>query len=262
MARTGLRQIETRFAFVSSVIAVQKGWSAQGMDAQKRARAIVDAANKALASYQVPVVAFLFQDQSSPFAAEFGHQEWRIALDRRAFQSKGAPSVADMAELVDAVYHESRHAEQWFLAARYRLGEGWSTQDLAKFFLKPSVAQAAKGLALSPGSPEEGLAERLAACLLSKQGINRMMETLRDLDALEEGSKATAKEKEEARKRLEKLGYLKGTTNDAKRLRARAHRAYQSQLPEADAWDTGRLAAELFKHQAWMTLPKAPVKVV
>lgn len=260
MARTGIRNIETRVAFVDAVLDLRKGWAAPGLDAGGRAAAVVKAANAALGKYGVPPMRLDLAGQSSPFAAEFGQGEWSIQLDERAFSGTKAPANAELAELVDSVYHESRHAEQWFLAARSRLGEGWSTDDLVRFGLKRSVAVAAAFLSLPKGSPEEGLAAKLADCLLTKAGVERILETQRDLDTLRDGSTAGAKEKQEAFDRLKAKGYLRGTY-DPGALGYYAHKAYQSQLPEADAWDTGRLAAELFQRLAHMKpLPPVPQK--
>ncbi|MFN7988937.1 MAG: hypothetical protein U0529_15800 [Thermoanaerobaculia bacterium] len=261
MARTGIRILETRVAFVEAVIALHKGWTRTGMDAQRRAQAVIDAANTALGTYKVPKVTFGFTGQSSAFAAELDHRDWRIDLDRRAFDSPGPPSNAHMSELVDSVYHESRHAEQWFLAARYRIGEGWSTDQLIRNGLKRSVAVAAAFAPMVTGSPEEGLAKRLAESLMTDAGFKRLAQTQKDMEVLADGSTATAKEKEDAFKRLQALGYLKGKY-DPGALQWYAHKAYQSQFPETDAWDTGRLAAELYLRLAHLKIPPQPVQVL
>jgi hypothetical protein len=258
MARTGIRNLETRWAFVSAVLRLANDWSGKTMTAAGRAGMLVAAANKALGAYNVPAVQLEFTPQSNRFGAEFGHDAWKISLDRRAFEGSSAPSNTDMAELADGVYHESRHAEQWFLVARFCLSNNMTVDDLAQRGLKLTVAQAAAKYPVKEDSAEEELATKLAKCLMTPDGVDRILETQRDLDVLSEGSKATKKEKELALERLVAHGYLKKGETSVEKARKAAHRAYSSQFAEVDAWDTGRLVRELFLQHAKKPLPPIP----
>ncbi len=258
MARTGLRNLESRQTFVSGVLALVKCWGTTWTTAQRRAQNMIDIANKCLAAYHVPKVAMKLVPQSSKFGAYFGHGDWRVDLDRRGFEGTTAPALKDMAELVDCVYHECRHAEQWFLAARYvRTYDILTVDELSQAGFNTVAAQAADRSPVVKGSADEDLGERFAVSLFGGKGSDRIIQTQKDLQTLSDGSKASQHEKNEAKQRLENLGYLKPGSNVSSYHAA--HKAYRFQLPEADAWDTGRLVAELYLRMAKKPPPPTPV---
>lgn len=259
MATTGLRSIECRRQFAFDVAAVHKSWTTTGKTAAKRAQAIVDSANRLLALGRTPAVDFAFRGMTSRFAAYFAHDDWRVDLDRRGFDTQKPPSLREMSELADSVYHECRHAEQWFLVARFVTNSGAMTpEELGAAGLDLAVAQMAATLPLKTGSAEEELAIRFTRCLVANTGNERLMQTQKDLETLSVGSKASPKEKKDAKDRLVKLGYIHPSASDAQVRRA-AHRAYQYQFAEADAWDTGRMAKEMFVHLTCRIPPPVPV---
>ncbi len=263
MARTGLRAVTCRYKFASDVAAVHKGWTATGMTAAKRAQAVVDAANRQLAVGGTPAVKLAFAGQSSKFGAFFAQGDWRVDLDKRGFEGQKAPSLREMAELVDTVYHECRHAEQWFLVARYLTTSEppyMTAQELGGSGVKLSVALKAATLPIEADSAEEELAIRFTQCLVAHSGNERVIQSQKDLKLLTEDPNATAKQKKEAKDRLVKLGYINEGASDAQVRRA-AHRAYQYQFAEADAWDTGRLAKETFVQLTCRQVPPVPVKL-
>jgi hypothetical protein len=65
------------------------------------------------------------------------------------------------AQLLTAVYHEARHAEQDFLIAR-RMARTMSAEEIATAHgVPPRVAQAAKDQPLAPDDPQNALVDRL-----------------------------------------------------------------------------------------------------
>jgi hypothetical protein len=214
------------------------------LTANNRADYLVALANRVLARYNVPAVTKQFKQQDSKFSAEFSHRTWCIDLDRRGFSSSTAPSIDDMAELADSVYHECRHAEQWFLICRLLRGFGQPATYLTDLSIHAKPAKKAGSVPMADGSDESKLALKLCENLCCEQGNTRLMQTQKDLDILH-SSNSTQEQILEAKNHLISLGYAKPGASLAQ-LRNAAHRAYKFQFAEADAWDTGRLAKKLY----------------
>jgi GNAT superfamily N-acetyltransferase len=80
------------------------------------------------------------QDQ---YAGVFDHKTWTIKLYGGCDLTD--PGKTDYDELVRTVYHESRHCEQRFRAARYLAADGWTAADIANEMDIPNdIAQKAK----------------------------------------------------------------------------------------------------------------------
>lgn len=74
-------------------------------------------------------------------------QRWRIEINPTLLQKEHlAPE--DAAKLGDTLYHETRHAEQWFLMARRQAAEGDSADEIIKQLEVPT--KVAKAAASSP----------------------------------------------------------------------------------------------------------------
>ncbi len=128
-AQTGLRDPEQIDEYVDDTIGIANSCTS----AEDRRAAIEVAVNERLAAIGVPFVTFTLDGAGAAGnLARFLFQDWKVALDPPRFE----PAAADwatseqQAALLGTVYHESRHAEQWFRAARYRAGLGFSAADL------------------------------------------------------------------------------------------------------------------------------------
>ena len=79
----------------------------------------------------------------------FGRTTWTIAMNPKKFTTTGATKVseitqADLAELVDTVYHEARHSEQYFRIARIQAGQKKTAEQIKTGMSIPAdVAKAA-----------------------------------------------------------------------------------------------------------------------
>jgi peptidoglycan hydrolase-like protein with peptidoglycan-binding domain len=128
-AQTGLRDPEQIDEYVDDTIGIANSCTS----AEDRRAAIEVAVNERLAAIGVPYVTFeLDAAGAGGNLAQFHFQEWKVSLDPPRFE----PAAADwatseqQAALLGTVYHESRHAEQWFRAARYRAGLGNSADAI------------------------------------------------------------------------------------------------------------------------------------
>jgi peptidoglycan hydrolase-like protein with peptidoglycan-binding domain len=121
--QTGLRDPAQVDEYVDDTIGIANTCTS----AEDRRAAIEVAVNERLAAVGVPYVTFtLDAAEANGALAVFKYQKWTVFLDPPRFE----PAAADwatpeqQAALLGTVYHESRHAEQWFRAARYRAGLG------------------------------------------------------------------------------------------------------------------------------------------
>jgi hypothetical protein len=115
---TGLGRIKTLEHFAAAVKAIKANWAK--LKAEDRVKALWNAANAELRSADVP--GFLVADRETmDFKGFFSPHEWKFVISKALIEG-GAPSDQDAAELANTTLHESRHAEQQFLAARFSAG--------------------------------------------------------------------------------------------------------------------------------------------
>jgi Domain of unknown function (DUF4157) len=115
---TGLGRIRTLEHFAAAVRRIQAAWTKLNPD--DRVKSLWRAANVELDSAEVP--GFLGADrQTMEFKGFFSRHDWTFMISRALIEG-GTPSNQDAAELANTTLHESRHAEQQFLAARFSAG--------------------------------------------------------------------------------------------------------------------------------------------
>lgn len=79
-------------------------------------------------------------------AGQFNFATWSMGLGKTPFDptTYEAGHVADHADLLDTVYHEARHSEQWFRQARERAGLGATAAQIVETIEIPqAIADAA-----------------------------------------------------------------------------------------------------------------------
>ena len=155
-AQTGLRDPQEIDAYVEETIGVANSCTS----AEDRKNAVAAAANHRLNDFGVPNVKFeLDAAKSQGNLALFIFQDWTVYLDPARFEPDAADwaTPEEQAALLGTVYHESRHAEQWFRIARYLAGRGVTPDQLAAspYFIPHIAGDAARLLPISPGSQEE-----------------------------------------------------------------------------------------------------------
>jgi hypothetical protein len=118
--------------------------SRPGMAAEERLAKLAGPANAALRGAGVPEVTFVLDGRESAHNGEFDSQTWTIQISVAWLATPHA--TADRQGVAATVYHEARHAEQWFRMAQARAGRGESADQIATGLALPLpiVAQAAK----------------------------------------------------------------------------------------------------------------------
>ncbi len=128
------------------------------MSEEERADDLIARVNDRLAAANVPQVGRLIEDLGGD-AGQFDFEEWSISLDQGILQSE-ALSDAEAADVADTVYHEARHAEQWYRMAQMRAGQGRTADQIAhEMSIPPRIANEAFGDPLAPGSMEALIAD-------------------------------------------------------------------------------------------------------
>lgn len=113
--------------------------------------------NVELTKAHVPTVGATLNPGMATGNAEFDFQTWRLTIGA----STGLANLTDqqIARLADVVYHESRHAEQWFRMARLKAGEEDPFGDgneptsgtiAQRLYIPANVAEAAMKRPLKP----------------------------------------------------------------------------------------------------------------
>ncbi len=116
------------------------------MSADDRAEALMNAANEQLSVAGVPPLKFPPDwDATGTTWATFRFRKWTLNLNRGNFDPTAFDLLSpdDQNDVASTVYHEARHAEQWFRMARERAGLGATQADLEALGHPSDIALAA-----------------------------------------------------------------------------------------------------------------------
>jgi len=211
-------------------------WDQLG-SAQARADALIAAVNQRLTAAGVPeLTARLYDGESPNEQGSFDFPTWTMQLNRLLLDQSGLERD-DAADLANTVYHEARHAEQWFAMARLRAGQGRGAGVIAaELGIPPRIATAARAAPIRPGSMEAVSASGWYESVYGSRSAHRES-VLTRLDAADWALT-------EARCRCERQP---SQANDDRRDRAqerldRLHDQYRDLPEENDAWATGPMA--------------------
>jgi hypothetical protein len=154
----GLRTKKSTDAFITKAKVVQTEW-VKLATADERAKALIAAVNEQLVAAGVPPVKREFQNVPGEFG-HFSFETWTMTLGEPEF-AKDDASEKERREASTTVYHEARHAEQWFMMARLLAGEGLSAKAISKRMGIPEddIAKKAKDKPLAKGSMDALIAQ-------------------------------------------------------------------------------------------------------
>jgi hypothetical protein len=155
--------------FCKDMAALFQKWSGPPpMTQQQREQALSDAINKQLAKSGVPTQSVVGSSALTPGNAQY----WNGVLEVSQQELNAASLTSqEAAQLANRVYHEGRHAEQWFLMAQQRAAQNMPVSQIsAGTGVTPNMATAAAANPLPAGpSPQQNLA---SACQQSVYGPN------------------------------------------------------------------------------------------
>ena len=158
--QTGLASEKSVIAYAAKVGDMFDKWAAK--TPAVRMRNVVGAANLRLEKEKVTALKGIESDQANVGDAVFNFVTWQIEIDPRILHLN-AVTNANAETLADRIYHEARHAEQWFRIARLKAGEGRTQAQLVADLAIPShVARDAVARPLNPLTPAQRAAMRPA----------------------------------------------------------------------------------------------------
>ncbi|RMG61687.1 MAG: hypothetical protein D6722_19325 [Bacteroidetes bacterium] len=123
----------------------------------QRSAAIARLANQQLQAAGVPNVTFTVQNMAD--LGQFDFTTWSLTLGQAAL-SVATPTQAQLDDIANTVYHEARHAEQWYNIAQLRAGQGRNAAQIASELGIPNnIATAAVADPIAPGSAKALIAQ-------------------------------------------------------------------------------------------------------
>jgi hypothetical protein len=208
---------------------------------RERADELVRLVNVHLEAAGVPAVTIDARDIGVD-AGNFHFQTWQMRIALPAV-SKDSLTRDDAADIVNTVYHEARHAEQWFRMAQLQAGRGHSAAGIAfELGIPRRIANLAKAAPLDPESMQGVIAAGWYDSVYGS-GAEQRNATLNTVEA-------AAKARDRARDRNAKHpSAANQAAQDAAEERFdRAHDRYRDLAEENDAWATGPMTGAGVTH--------------
>lgn len=214
-AMTGLASDVSIDRFVAAVKQIEGQSEWKKLTGEQRAGHMVRAANEQLAAAGVRRVHQRFSDElSATNPGRFVHEEWTMELNKRLFAAKTL-KPGQGAAIAEAVYHESRHAEQNYRIVQLLAGQKKSVEEIKKLTnIDSKTIALAYQQPIADGAAGAGQAQALFD---DKYGAGKEHHHQAEVDARVklaafarvkarvENDSATAEEKEAAHKELEAM---------------------------------------------------------
>jgi len=176
-------------AYDKSMKQLQKDW--KGLSVAKRQQRLAANAKTALGDNpaafpkNLAVVSAPTKERGN---AQYNFDNNALAISKKDLE---APTMTsdEMRELSSTVYHESRHAEQWYSMARLRAAQGQTAAQIqSELGVPKGVAEAAVANPVKPKSDTAACAQKMYDSVYGKDADKRG----KTLDGLESNPKKTA----------------------------------------------------------------------
>jgi hypothetical protein len=236
--------IDTKIAmtsFVEHARRVQAEWSS--LPPSERMGELGRCANQELALVGVFPCRLDLQSLGDD-AGKFIPNEWQLLFNRATFE-KPTIDKTEAAEIADTVYHEARHAEQFFQVARLMAGKMKPAEIAAKTAIPIQIATEAHKQPLTAGTPEAALAESVQQSVYGQDRphreatLTKLKEATTEVKAAEAAVKGTAQGTEEHSQAIRRFEAAKSNYR-------RAMRDYKALPEEQDAFRVGGKLKDLY----------------
>jgi hypothetical protein len=202
---------------------------------RERADELVRLVNTHLEAAGVPAVTIDPRDTGND-SGSFHFARWQMRISLPAVSSAQL-TLRDARELVDTIYHEARHAEQWFRIAQVRAGQGRAAGAIAtELGIQRRIADRAKADPLDPQSMQGVIALGWYDSVYGSGSAHREA-TLSTVEAA-----ATARNRARDRNKAHPSAANQAALDAAEARFQPAHDAYRDLPEENDAWATGPMA--------------------
>ncbi len=249
-AGKGLDTPENQKEFAADMKTVQKDWPK--LSPAQREDRLKTMANKQLAKSGVPPVDVTENPSLSHGTdGEMAFEKWSLDMNPKLMTSPHL-SNAQTKTLGDEIYHESRHAEQWYLIGRNEAAAGKSADDIGTDTgIKASTAKAAYANKLEAKDPMKPCADAMQASVYGAGKAHREK-------VLTEGPAKRAAA-DAANKHYEAVSKNPASTYEQKlaaynravaagNISQANYNQYRALPEEADAWHTGGGVGNLLAH--------------
>lgn len=146
-------------------------WSTLTTTAQ-RSGAMVKLVNKEIKRAGVPALTHALKSMPGD-NGQFDFTTWTIDLDS-VLLSKASLTEAELDDLSNTIYHEARHAEQWFAMAQYLAGESKTASEIKnEMGIPASIASAAFASPRKKGSMDALVAKGWYESIYGKKSAHR-----------------------------------------------------------------------------------------
>ena len=237
---TGLASDANVKEFTEGFKQLQKDWPK--LSADERQKRLEELSNKQLAKSGVPPVKVVKNALPKGNGGNLDFPNWQIAVNADMMDSPTL-SDADAKKFADNLYHESRHAEQWYLMAQKSAADGKTAAQIRdEMGIPGSVAAAAEKAPLKAGSSKTKCADKMYDSVYGKNADERgktltaVMAKLDDLNKAKANNakvqgdpKSTDKDKKAAEQKLK----------DSRAAFQEAHKKYKALPEETDAFESG-----------------------
>jgi len=214
---------------------------------EARINALVAKVNEYLANAGVPPCAAIISGAAGNLG-QFEFATWSLDIGRPAFTA-AAPTEAQKADMADTIYHESRHAEQWFNMAQLQASQNKNTAQLSRDMGIPvNIAALAVASPLQDGSVNAMIAQGWNDSVYGPRAAHRnavLNELTASDNALQVAQAAASANPTPANQRRlaatqarSQRAYEAYTNlpeeNDANRIGARVTESYQAAAPQPE----------------------------
>ena len=153
----GLARAEEMDQYVTETKQVQADWATLTTP-QARADALMVIVNARLTAAGVPNCIGVLTDVGAA-AGQFDFTIWQIQLGQQRF-SQATITDESAADIANTIYHEARHAEQWFRMAQMLAGQGKTAREIeTQMSIPATIAAQAVASPLAQGSMEALIAQ-------------------------------------------------------------------------------------------------------
>ncbi|TFW32468.1 hypothetical protein [Massilia horti] len=227
--------------FSSGMAALQKDWpKLKPAQRQQRLQALASAQAQANGSPSPRLVKMTEKELKDDPQKNgiFSYKEWQIKVNPNLLQHNEL-SAQQAAALGDTIYHETRHAEQWYLIARRQAETEGKASTILKTF-PPPVAKKAASQPLGASDCRRLCADQLYTSVWGAGSQSRNT-TLHNLGPQTKAYLEAKKAHEAATKSGDqaKIAQAAARLAATQQTYVATYAAYRALPEEADAWDCG-----------------------
>ena len=226
--------------YVADMKNLQKDWPK--LSETERLQRLENATNKQLAKSGVPTVKARPKKLQPGNGGNLDFRTWEYNVNEDMIKSTSL-SDDDAKRLADTAFHESRHAEQWYLVARLRASEGHTPKSIQTETGMPSsvVAIASKN-PLAPDAPQRACATAIMNSVYGKYAAardNTLTKVMSDLKKYNEAAANLQKVNADRRSTAAEKAAAQTQLTAARSALSSSYKDYRALPEEADAFEAG-----------------------